>query len=98
MPISSINILNFPWNGSWIRFFGKELYKKSILLYHPKYILLNLHSWDFVPLKSRKIFSRNSGIKFKKMLKDLFLYCISKDYIFMTITECINYYKKNMFL
>jgi len=93
MPVSVLPIFNLPWVGTHIRMRGKSIYKLSASLYKPSYILLVLHSWDFIELKGKTSYSRNSGKVFAKILKDLLLYLIEKGYIFPTLTEGSTFYQ-----
>jgi len=87
MPIPTIPMINSPWSGTWIRTFGASLYRLSVLIFKPTYILIAVHSWDFTNLEGRTRYSRNSGKAFAKILRDLLSFFHQRDYDFLTLTE-----------
>jgi peptidoglycan/xylan/chitin deacetylase (PgdA/CDA1 family) len=86
MPISTLPIINFPWVGSWIRACGSLIYKLSSLS-TCSYVMLTLHSWDFIDLTGKTPHSNRSGKVFLKIMKDLIQYFYSKEYLFLTTND-----------
>lgn len=83
MPISTTRVGNVPWVGTWMRVLGNMPFKTDILLFEPMYVLLGLHSWDFIELQGR--WSRGSGRRFVDQIKSLLFYCKARGYEFRTL-------------
>jgi hypothetical protein len=87
MPVPALPLICFPWSGTWMRVFGNKLYKLSVSLNNDEYILLALHSWDFIKMRKRSIISHNSGEPFTNILRDIFSFFLDHGYEFRILLE-----------
>lgn len=81
-------IFGIPLYGTWLRALGPGLYRVLLTLKKPKFISLALHPWDAIEYKGS--FSRNSGVRFLQILKELLTDIKSHGYILMNGSKIVS--------
>lgn len=84
---------NIPLVGTWIRKLGVGFYKFLFFFRKPKFISLNMHSWDGVEFKGKS--SKNSGDRYLKQLDRIIIFLKKIGYEFKNSEQIYEEFQKN---